>query len=314
VVVRGHYGWHVHFASENEADASAALDPNRNRGGPVFLGDEDRRAWLAGRGQDAVDAWKNTLDLNTYQLQGIVEWSPEDQVVKVRAGTWMEPLQDELKCKGQCLPLPPRADWPVILCDGVSSVGGCISMNMPHVLEAQSGSWRDWVLGMTVVLADGRVVRCGSSAVKNVAGYDVQKLFVGARGTLGVITDITLKTYPIATLPKPNVTFLHDQPEDENRVLNRGWWIQRTQRSDFQQAVRAAGERAWAADNASCTLWARVESRHDLPRYPHDWVLRSLCGTRNVEVTDAAKLALMRRAKEIFDPTHKFMRGVFGIS
>lgn len=115
-------------------------------------------------------------------IEGIVEWEPDDQVVVVRAGTRCEELQTELESRGQCLPLEGF---------GEGTVGGSLSIN-------ESGRWRDWVLGMTVVLADGTIARCGSKAVKNVAGYDVQKLFIGARGTLGVVAEAILRTYPVS--------------------------------------------------------------------------------------------------------------------
>src|SRR5476651_1570951 len=82
-----------------------------------------------------------------------------------------------------------------------------IAFNLPHTLQAQYGSWRDWILGMRVVQADGTFAKCGSKAVKNVAGYDVQKLMIGARGTLGLIAEVTLRTFPVKALPASEVQF-----------------------------------------------------------------------------------------------------------
>lgn len=149
--------------------------------GPFRLVCSDSRAHLRHSSPDAV-----RIELS--DLSGVVEYEPDDQVVVVRAGMALDALQSELAARCQRLPL------------GESSlrgtVGGALSARQPE-------AWRDWVLGMTVVLADGTVARCGSKAVKNVAGYDVQKLFIGAWGTLGVVAEVVLRTYPLGVADSP---------------------------------------------------------------------------------------------------------------
>ena len=178
-------------------------------------------------------------------------------------------------------------------------------MALPHVLEAQCGTWRDWVLGMTVVLADGTSAKCGSKVVKNVAGYDVQKLFVGSRETLGIIVELTLRTYPLRALPEPDVEIRMWEGIHANKQV----WVQRTLATDFSMAVRNAGDRLIATDRATHTLWALVPMEEELPRFEGDWVLRSGCGRKNIALTDEAQIRLMRRAKELFDPGHKLNPG-----
>jgi glycolate oxidase FAD binding subunit len=243
--------------------------------------------------------------LSTKNLSGIVEHDVADQVVVVRAGTHLYELQTALLACNQYLPFPhpsivapPAAGWPV-------TVGGTISMNLPHAYEHQCGSWRDWVLGLTVVLADGTFVRCGSKAVKNVAGYDLMKLFVGARGSLGVITEVILRTFPHS---EPRYDLSYAKGTDAGAPF----WIQRVQRQDFDKAVEGTRGRPTWADWISCTLWTTADASEDLPRYPGDWVIRSGCGEKNVQITDPTQIRLMKRAKQIFDPTNKLNPGEWG--
>jgi glycolate oxidase FAD binding subunit len=91
---------------------------------------------------------------------------------------------------GQRLPLDVL--WPER-----STVGGVIATNDSGALRVRYGSVRDLLLGVTVVLANGTIARSGGRVVKNVAGYDLPKLFTGSFGTLGVLTEVTLRTYPL---------------------------------------------------------------------------------------------------------------------
>jgi glycolate oxidase FAD binding subunit len=137
------------------------------------------------------EAPSTTQRLSLAGLSGIVQYSPADLVVSVRAGTLVSDLQEELKLNVQCLPLNQTE----------GTIGGGISMGL--------SAWRDWALGMQIILADGTIAKAGSSAVKNVAGYDIHKFLVGTRGTLAVITEVTLRTAPLTTPqqshPSPDV-------------------------------------------------------------------------------------------------------------
>jgi len=243
--------------------------------------------------------------LSTKKMAGIVEHDVANQVVIVGAGTHLYELQTELLKRDQYLPfphpsvvMPPPAGWPV-------TVAGTLSMNLPHAYEAQCGSWRDWILGLTVVLADGTIAKCGSSAVKNVAGFDLMKLFVGARGSLGVITEVILRTSPHKE-PKSDHSYAKGQSE------GMFFWVQRVFKGDFEEAVRRVQGRFTWADWISSTLWTMADKEEDLPRYPGDWVIRSGCGEKNVQITDPTQIRLMKRAKAIFDPTNKLNPGEWG--
>jgi glycolate oxidase FAD binding subunit len=131
------------------------------------------------------------LVLGLKRLDRILEHEPGDLTVTAQAGVRMHELQAALGTKGQWLSLdPPDADR--------ATIGGVVSANASGPRRHLYGTARDLVIGVTVVTGEGAVVRGGGKVVKNVAGYDLPKLFVGAYGTLGVIVDVTLKLRPLA--------------------------------------------------------------------------------------------------------------------
>ena len=131
------------------------------------------------------------LALDLRALNAIVDFSPEDLVVTTQAGVTVEALNNVLAVRGQFLaldvPLPQAA-----------TVGGSLSAGIVGPRRLRYGTARDLVIGLTCVLAGGEVVHSGGRVVKNVAGYDLNKLYLGALGTLGVIVEATFKLHPAA--------------------------------------------------------------------------------------------------------------------
>ena len=257
-------------------------------------------------------------------MNTVLEFEPKDQVIKVQSGMLVHEtidfegedenipaIQDVLAEQGQCLPIwmKDRTAWSFTTSGGTDEIGTQIGLNLPHFLSAQCGSWRDWILGMTVVLADGTIARIGSKAVKNVAGYDLQKLMVGERGSLGIIADVTLRTFPKSALPTPSLEY---GPCYREAKRGPARWVQRVRRADLSEALAHCWEHLYVADNESATLWCSIERTDELPRYPGDWVIRSGCGEKNVQITDPTQIRLMKRAKQIFDPTNKLNPGEWG--
>ncbi len=128
--------------------------------------------------------------LATTHLNSVVEYEPADLTVTVEAGIRLADLQTELARHRQYLALnPPYADR--------CTIGGIVATNASGSLRLRHGTARNQVLGLRVVRADGTVVKSGGKVVKNVAGYDLNKLYIGSFGTLGIITEVTLKLSPI---------------------------------------------------------------------------------------------------------------------
>ena len=130
--------------------------------------------------------------LDTTSLRGITSYEPTELVVTVRAGTPLAELEAVLAERGQCLPFePPHFS-------GGTTVGGMVAAGLSGPARANAGSARDFVLGLTMVNGRAELLTFGGQVMKNVAGYDVSRLMVGALGTLGLITEVSLKVLAAA--------------------------------------------------------------------------------------------------------------------
>ncbi len=129
------------------------------------------------------------LDLRP--LAGIVSYEPSELVVTARAGTPLAELQALLASQGQCLPFEPPHFAPG------ATVGGMVAAGLSGPARASVGAVRDYVLGLEIVNGRAELLRFGGQVMKNVAGYDVSRLMVGAWGTLGVVTEVSLKVLPV---------------------------------------------------------------------------------------------------------------------
>ena len=130
------------------------------------------------------------LVLGLRRLGRLLEHEPGDLTATVEAGMTVATFQTALRSRGQWMSLDP-ADAHL------ATVGGVLATNASGPRRHLYGTARDLLIGVTVVTADGAVVRGGGKVVKNVAGYDLPKLFVGSYGTLGVIVEATVKLRPL---------------------------------------------------------------------------------------------------------------------
>jgi glycolate oxidase FAD binding subunit len=131
-----------------------------------------------------------TVILETHRLNVIREHTWQDMTCTVEAGCTWASLQSALAQHGQCVALDPL--WPER-----ATVGGIVATNDSGALRLRYGGLRDLSIGMTIVLADGTVAHTGGKVVKNVAGYDLHKLMIGAFGTLGVVTSVNFRLHSI---------------------------------------------------------------------------------------------------------------------
>jgi D-lactate dehydrogenase (cytochrome) len=129
------------------------------------------------------------VTLSTDKLRGVITYARDDLYITVGAGTPLDEVQAELARDRMWAPLV--SPWPD------ATVGGIVATNFNAPLRMRYGGVRDLVLATTVALPDGRVIRAGRPVVKNVAGYDLPKLFASAHGTLGLLADVTLKLAPL---------------------------------------------------------------------------------------------------------------------
>lgn len=154
--------------------------------------------------------------LDTRSHRGIVSYDPTELVITARGGTPLAELSQVLDAAQQMLPCEPPAFG-----DG-ATVGGMIACGLSGPRRPWSGSVRDFVLGTRVITGHGKHLRFGGEVMKNVAGYDLSRLMAGSYGTLGVITEVSLKV-----LPKPRKALSISLEMDSDRALMRlGEWGQ----------------------------------------------------------------------------------------
>jgi len=134
---------------------------------------------------------KPTTDLviSTTQLNQIIEHQPADLIAVAQAGVTLKTFNEKLSENGQWLPLDPPDD-------GRATLGGIVATGLGGAQQFGYGRPRGSVIGMKVVMADGNVIKAGGRVVKNVAGYDLCKLFTGSYGSLGIIAELTFKLRP----------------------------------------------------------------------------------------------------------------------
>ncbi|HKN82900.1 MAG TPA: FAD-linked oxidase C-terminal domain-containing protein [Pyrinomonadaceae bacterium] len=156
----------------------------------VKLASAERRTITPAGGMTLLnDKPPTDLVINTTQLNQIIEHEPADLIAVAQAGVTFRAFNEKLSENGQWLPLDPPDD-------GRATLGGIVATGLGGAQQFGYGRPRGSVIGMKVVIADGRVIKAGGRVVKNVAGYDLCKLFTGSYGSLGIIAELTFKLRP----------------------------------------------------------------------------------------------------------------------
>lgn len=165
---------------------------------------------------NSVVAQNNTL-LDATAYSGIIDYEPTELVITARAGTRLADLEAALDQKGQMLAFEP----PYF--GAAATLGGCIAAGLSGPRRASAGSVRDFVLGVRMLNGKGEALSFGGQVMKNVAGYDVSRLMVGAMGTLGMLLEVSLKV-----LPKPVTEItLHMQMDGAVAIEKMNQWAGR---------------------------------------------------------------------------------------
>jgi glycolate oxidase FAD binding subunit len=186
------------------------------------------------RGGGSKDFWGQSLTgdvLDTRAYRGIVSYEPSELVVTVRCGTPLAELEAALAEKGQCLAFesPHFGEG--------ATVGGMLAAGLSGPARATAGAVRDYVLGARFINGLGEHLTFGGQVMKNVAGYDVSRLMAGSWGTLGLITEVSLKVLPVAPaeatlmcagLPQKTALDLLHRWGGQPLPLNASAWVRDT--------------------------------------------------------------------------------------
>jgi glycolate oxidase FAD binding subunit len=216
------------------------------------------------------------LDLTAFS--GITSYEPTELVVSARAGTPLAELEAVLAEKGQCLAFEPphfqvrervpTDQWPKPsepspqAATGATgaTVGGMVATGLSGPARASAGAVRDFVLGVQLINGKGEQLTFGGQVMKNVAGYDVSRLMVGAMGTLGLLTDISLKVLPVAPA-EATLVFELDQARALAQLhhwggqplpLNASCWVRDDTATDRPELLFVRLRGAVAAVESAC--------------------------------------------------------------
>ncbi len=137
---------------------------------------------------------ENSILLSMARFDRVIEVKPEDRFAIVEPGVRLDSLNEQLSDIGFFYPPDPASSI-------AATVGGSISTNAGGLRASMYGTTKNWILGLEVVLPNGDLIKTGGKVLKRTAGYDLTSMFVGAEGTLGIITKATLKIWP-----KPEAT------------------------------------------------------------------------------------------------------------
>ena len=249
------------------ADRAASRQPLRIAGG----GTRTQAAHLPGE------------VLTTAALSGVVTYAPGEMTLIARAGTPLDDIHALLAAEGQALAFEPADLRGVLGANGTPTVGGMVAANASGPRRLLAGACRDHLLGLRFVDGRGRVLKNGGRVMKNVTGLDLVKLLCGAHGTLGVLTEVVLKTLPAmpdrCTLAFPGVT------AGEAVAI-------------FGAALATPFEVSGAAFRDG-TAWLRVEGLGPQMDYRRDRLL-ALLAPRPAEVLDTeATVALWRGLRDL---------------
>lgn len=249
------------------AGRAAARAPLRIRGG----GSRVQTAHLAG----------DVLDVSG--LSGVVTYAPGEMTMIARAGTSLREIRAMLAAEGQALAFEPPDMRGLLGQGGESTIGGVVAANACGPRRLLAGACRDHLLGIRFVDGQGRILKNGGRVMKNVTGLDLSKLLCGAYGTLGVLTEVVLKTLPVS---ETRATLAFHGLDAVGAV------------GVFSTALATPYEVSGAAWHNG-TAWLRIEGLGPQLAYRRDRLL-TLFGDRLIEqMDDAATGVLWRDLRDV---------------
>lgn len=237
---------------------------------------------------DVSESEPHAINIDLKALNQIEDWRLEDQIIRVQSGILLSDLNEKLNQDGFEIPIGLGIE------DQKHTLASFLSLNLPH-WNLSAGTWRDWITAIRYVSAEGKWVKSGADVVKSVTGFDLHKLLIGSRFTLGIPISITLIVKP----KKPSETYPPIYINRGELVLSkRSEAVENaTYRKDFEGQTLTLSEFNRAEVNQAKTgsIWRSDQSIDNLPEFSE------------VEKT------WMKKLKSEFDPQTKLNPGAMGI-
>jgi glycolate oxidase FAD binding subunit len=235
--------------SDSTEDLQAQVNQARSDGNALRIRGGDSKAFYG----NPADGDFRILDTRCHN--GVIDYAPEELMIRVRAGTPLEEVQQLLSDNGQMLPFEPPHFG------GAATMGGVVASGISGPRRPYTGAVRDFVLGVTLITGQGKVLSFGGQVMKNVAGYDVSRLVVGAMGTLGVILDVSFKV-----LPRPEGEVTLKLPDDTavdvyNDLLRRPCGLSAQASFDNGFFVRVSESAAVDGERTDDGLWQSIANQ-----------------------------------------------------
>lgn len=221
--------------------------------------------------------------VTTRGIGGIVTYEPGELTLIARAGAAVDEIERLLAAEGQSLAFEPMDHRVLLGTDGTPTIGGMVGANVSGPRRVQAGACRDHLLGVRFVDGRGRIIKNGGRVMKNVTGMDLGKLLCGSRGTLGILTEVALKTLPLAEAQK-TLAFSGLSPHEAAAI--------------FSTALATPFEVS-AAAFANGTAWLRIEGLRRQVEYRRER-LETFFGGRKIDtVEDDESRRLWRKLRDV---------------
>lgn len=222
------------------------------------------------------------LHISTKKFDQVLEFRPDDLVIRAQAGTTLEEIQSISSKSGLTLPIPPpEYGW---LGYAGNTIGGLLTLGLPHFWQNSTGHARDWIIAARTLSPSGDELEFGAQVVKSVAGFDIHRSLVGSRGGLLILTEVTLRLFPIKLLPTPPKT-----------TITNACWINRGLPSQFDST-----RSHHAVDPSKQLIW------NDQPLPGYNSI--GSCGAMIPKPTPAIR-EIQSRLKKLCDPNGVLIEG-----
>lgn len=265
-----------HLAPASESELAEIVSDNFARKSPLRI---------QGGGTRVQYAHPDAMRLTTSAMSGVVTYEPGEMTLIARTGTPVEEIEALVAAQGQSLAFEPQDMRGLLGTNGTPTIGGIVAANSSGPRRLQVGACRDHLLGVRFVDGQGRILKNGGRVMKNVTGLDLSKLLAGSHGTLGVITQVALKTLPLAPA-RATLAFHGIDRAEAVRIFSTA----------LATPFEVTGA-AWRDGSA----YLRIEGLEKQALYRRERLLSLFTGRDVEELYDAATTALWR---ELRDASH----------